>query len=85
MSHLQYHETHHEMKVSLHTNQTNKAYAHNKILAFLGNVKQDFSVSTIKKNILQGTLQGQFSRIKVCASSYAQVHLDHFNSSSHFW
>lgn len=37
------------LKFPLHTDQTNKAYAHNKILAFLGNIQQDFSISTIKK------------------------------------
>lgn len=48
-SHLQHRETNNENKVPSHADKTNKAYADNKILAFLGNIEQDFSVSTIRK------------------------------------
>lgn len=53
MSHLQHSETNNEIKVSLHIDQTNKSYAHNKIMAFLGNIQQDFSITTIKKHPIE--------------------------------
>lgn len=52
MSHLQNCETNNEIKVSLHTDQTNKAYAHNKILAFLGNTLNRTFLYLPLKNIL---------------------------------